>query len=78
MDVREIATAAAGDEDFLADAIRALKDGDAASAFAGFRGAEESCGAGAENYCVKFVRQWSQAILTSLAVANCRCVRSSG
>lgn len=78
VDVREVATSAAGDENLLADAVGPLKEGDPASAFAGFRRAEESRGAGAENYCVKFVRQWSQTILTSLVVANCRCVRSSG
>ena len=56
MDIREIAAAAAGDEDFLADAIGAFEDGDAASALAGFGRAEESCGAGAEDESVKFVR----------------------
>ena len=55
MDICEIAAAAAGDEDFLADAIGALKDGDAASALSSFGCAEESCGAGAEDENVKFV-----------------------
>jgi hypothetical protein len=55
--VREIAAAAAGDEDFLANAIGTLEDGHAAAAFAGFGGAEESCGTSAENQCVKLVRQ---------------------
>ncbi len=40
VNVRKIAAAAAGDEDFLADAIGALEYGNAASAFAGFGGAE--------------------------------------
>jgi len=55
MDICEIASAAAGDENFLADAIGALKDGDAASALSSFGCAEESCGAGAEDENVKFV-----------------------
>jgi len=55
VDICEIATAAAGDEDFLADAIGAFEDGDAASALAGFGCAEESCGARAEDKSVKFV-----------------------
>ena len=61
VDVREITAAAAGDEDFFADAIGAFEDGDAAAAFAGFGGAEESGGARAEDECVKFVRRFGQA-----------------
>lgn len=56
VDICEIAAAAAGDEDFLADAIGTLKDSDTASALAGFGCAEKSCGAGAEDESVKFVR----------------------
>jgi len=56
VNVREIATAASGNEDFLANTIGTLEDRDAASAFAGFRGTEESRGAGAEDESVKFVR----------------------
>jgi hypothetical protein len=56
MDICEIAAAAAGDENFLANAICAFKDGDAASSLAGFGCAEESRGAGAEDESVKFVR----------------------
>ena len=56
MEVCEIAAAAAGDEDFLADAIGALEDRDAATALASFDGAEESRGAGAEDEGVKIVR----------------------
>ena len=55
MDICEIASAAAGDENFLADAIGALKDGNATSAFAGFGCAEKSRCAGAEDESVKFV-----------------------
>ena len=55
MDICEIAAAAAGDEDFLSDAIRALKDSDAAPAFAGFGRAEKSRGACAEDESVEFV-----------------------
>ena len=53
MDICEIATAAAGDQDFLPDTIGAFEDGDAAAAFAGFGGAEESCGTSAENQYIK-------------------------
>ena len=55
--VAEIAAAAAGDQDFLADALGMLEDSDAPPAFAGFDRAEESRGAGAKNESVKFVVQ---------------------
>src|SRR5258708_3850864 len=57
MDICEIATAPAGDQDFLADAIGMLEHGDAAPAFAGLNRAEKSRGAAAENQGVKFVNQ---------------------
>jgi hypothetical protein len=47
--VGEIAAAAAGNEDFLADAVGVLEKGDTASAFSGFNGAEQTSGAGAED-----------------------------
>ena len=56
MDVREVAAAAAGDEDFLADTIGTLEDDDAATSFAGLDRAEEARGASAEDESVKFVR----------------------
>jgi hypothetical protein len=62
VDVREIAAAAAGDEDFLANVIGTLEDGDAAAAFAGFGGAQESCGTSAENQSVKLVRQMNSPL----------------
>jgi hypothetical protein len=62
VDVREIAAAAAGDEDFLANTIGTLEDGDAAAAFAGFGGAQESCGTSAENQGVKLVGQMSSPL----------------
>jgi len=40
MDICEIATAAAGDQDFLPDTIGAFEDGDAPSSLAGFGCAE--------------------------------------
>jgi len=55
VDVRKVAAAAAGNEDFLADAIGALKDSNATPAFAGLGGAEKSRGPGAENESVKSV-----------------------
>jgi hypothetical protein len=61
VDVREIATAAAGNENFFADAVGAFEDGDAAAALTGFDGAEESGGSGTEDECVKFVRCLGQA-----------------
>jgi hypothetical protein len=60
VDVREVASAPAGDENFLADAVSKFEHRDAASAFAGFRRAQESCGTGAENESVTFVRQSNQ------------------
>jgi hypothetical protein len=56
VDVCEIAAAAAGDEDFLSDAIGAFDDGDAPTALASFGSAEKPCGTGAEDESVKFVR----------------------
>ena len=49
MDIGEIASAAAGDEDFLAGAIGVLDHRDAASAFAGLDRAHQPGGAAAEN-----------------------------
>lgn len=64
VDVREIASAATGDEYFFADAVGAFEDGDAAAALAGFGGAEKSCGSCAEDECVKFVGRFGQAFAT--------------
>jgi len=47
--VGEIAAAAAGNEDFLADAVGALEKGDTVSAFSGFNGTEQTSGASAED-----------------------------
>jgi hypothetical protein len=77
MDVREIAAAAAGDEDFLADAVSAFEDGDAASSFSGLGRAEEAGGASAEDQSVKFVG-WLRQAAARLGLAKCACVRSSG
>jgi hypothetical protein len=49
MNVCEIAAAAAGDEDFLANAVGMFDYCDAAAALACLDGAEEAGGAGAEN-----------------------------
>lgn len=49
MKVGEIAPSTAGDQDFLADALSVLQDGDTPSALAGFDGAEQSGSAGAKN-----------------------------
>jgi hypothetical protein len=53
MKVGEIAASAAGDQDFLAQAIRVFEHGDAAAALAGFDSAHESCGASSENECIE-------------------------
>jgi hypothetical protein len=47
--VGEIATSAAGDKNLFADAVGVFDDCDAAATFACFKGAEEACGAGAED-----------------------------
>jgi hypothetical protein len=49
VEVGEIAAASAGDEDFFADAAGVFEEGDAASAFAGFDGAEEAGGTCSED-----------------------------
>jgi hypothetical protein len=49
MNVREIAAAAAGDENFLPNAVGVFDDGHAAAAFARLDGAKEACGACAKN-----------------------------
>jgi len=57
MNVSEVAAASAGDEDFFADAIDVLEDGDATAALAGFDGAEEAGSAAADYQNVEFLRQ---------------------
>ena len=42
IEVGEIAAAAAGDEDLLADAVRVFEDSDASATFSGFAGAQQS------------------------------------
>ena len=54
--VGEITAAAAGDENLLAGAIRALQKCDAAPAFAGFDGAHEPGGSGAKNYSITMMK----------------------
>jgi hypothetical protein len=53
VNVGEIATTTAGDEDFFADAVGMLDDRDAATTFASFDGAEKAGGASAEDQNVK-------------------------
>ena len=55
MEIREIAASAAGNQDFFASTIGALKNRYAAPAFAGLDRAEESRGARAKYHGVKFV-----------------------
>ena len=63
VDICEIATAAAGDENFLADAIGTFEDRDAASTLAGLCRTKESRGAGAEDESIEFVSQRIQALV---------------
>jgi len=51
--VGEIATAAAGDENFFADAVGKFDDGDAATTLARFNGAEQAGGASAKDQDVE-------------------------
>ena len=53
VEVGEVAASAAGDEDFLAEAVGVFEDGDAASALAGFDGAHEAGGSATEDQCVE-------------------------
>ena len=53
VNVGEIATTTAGDEDFFANAVGMFEDRDAAAAFASFDGAEKAGGASAEDHNVK-------------------------
>jgi hypothetical protein len=53
--IREVAAAAAGDENFFADFFGALEEHDTAAALSRFDGAQESSGATAEKDYVKIV-----------------------
>jgi len=55
MEVGEIAASAAGDQDFLSQAIGMLQDCDVAAALAGFDGAHQSRRAATENKCIEGV-----------------------
>jgi hypothetical protein len=57
MDVGEVAAASAGDEDFLADAVGMLENGDAAATLGGFDGTEEAGCAGPDYQDVVLMRQ---------------------
>ena len=56
VDVGEIRTATAGDEDLLAGAVGVVEQGDAAAAAAGFDGAHQACCSGAEDEDVDLLR----------------------
>jgi hypothetical protein len=57
MNVGEITTPSAGDQDLLSDSMGMLKHGHAPPAFGGLDGAEESRGAAAKNQSVKLPHQ---------------------
>ncbi len=60
--VGEIAASAAGDEDFLADAIGEFKEAHTATAFGGFDGAEQASGTGAEDEDIKGARHSARSL----------------
>ncbi len=62
--VGEIAAAAAGDENLLAQAVGVFEDGDTASALAGFDGAHQAGRAAAENQCVEDMGHVRRAYLS--------------
>jgi hypothetical protein len=55
MEVGEIAASAAGDQDFLSQAVGMFQDCDVAAALAGFDGAHQSRRAATENKCIEGV-----------------------
>jgi hypothetical protein len=55
VDVGEVAPAASGDQDLLADAFRVVEQHYAASSPAGFDRAHHACCAPAENYDINFL-----------------------
>jgi hypothetical protein len=60
MKVGEIAPAAAGDQDLFADAIRVFEDSDAAAAFSGFDGAQQSrCPATKNKHIESAIHGWN-------------------
>jgi hypothetical protein len=68
MNIGEIAAAAAGDENFLPDAIGMFKHRDAPPAFAGLNRAEESLCTPAKNQSVKVMNQECISLLLEFAV----------
>jgi hypothetical protein len=55
VEVGEIAASAAGDEDFFAETVGVVEEGDAAVVASGFDGAHQACCAAAEDECVERV-----------------------
>jgi hypothetical protein len=67
MTIGEITTAAAGDQDFFADAIRVFKDSHAAAAFSRFDGAQQSRRATTKNKHIEFsIHRWNGAPFSKL------------
>ena len=82
MKVGEIAAAAAGDEDFLADTVSVFEDSDATAAFSGFDGAQQSRRAATKNKHIEFaIHGWNgdgscfifQVIFGTAMVSGNRC-----
>ena len=61
MKIGEIASAAAGNQDFFADARGALQHRNAPSALAGFDGAHQPRSAAAENHCIVVLALFSDS-----------------
>jgi hypothetical protein len=72
MKIREIAAAAARDEDFFACARGTLEDGNAPTALPRFNGAHQACGTSAENYRIIVVSHLRIGRTTILAF-SCAC-----
>jgi hypothetical protein len=74
MEVCEIATASAGDQDLFARAIGAFKDCDAPAAFACFDRAHQASRPGAQYYRIEFVDHDREEALTANSAANDYCI----
>jgi hypothetical protein len=74
MKIGEVAAAAAGDEDFFADARGTLENGNASTTLPCFDGAHQACGTGAENYGIIVVSHFRIGRTTFLVFPCARTV----
>ena len=61
--VGEVAASTAGDENFLAQAVRMFEHGDTAAALTGFDGAHQGRRAAAENECIEGMGHWLMRVM---------------